>query len=143
MRCNRPRTVIDKTNHNIGRSHNYTKQAANERTVYMTQNFYFGKDILAKEVGQGVTRQMLAHDEQVMMVKIAFEKDAVGAAHTHPHTQVTYIVSGRFRFTNEGETHEVSSGDSLYFAPNVSHGTLCLEAGELIDVFTPCRKDFL
>ena len=109
----------------------------------MAQNFYFGKDILAKEVGPGVTRQMLAHDEQVMMVKIAFEKDAVGAVHTHPHTQVTYIVSGRFRFTNGDEAQIVNPGDSLYFAPDVSHGTLCLEAGELIDVFTPCRQDFL
>ena len=109
----------------------------------MAEKFYFGKAIPVEAVAEGVSRQILGYDEQMMMVKVMFEKDAVGAAHTHPHEQVTYIVSGRYAFTNDGETREVAPGDSLYFAPNAPHSTLCLEAGELIDVFTPCRKDFL
>ena len=109
----------------------------------MANKFFFGKDFSSVQVGEGVRRQMMAHDEQVMMVKIDFEEGAVGAAHTHPHEQVTYILAGRFRFTNDGETQEVAAGDSLYFAPNVDHGTVCLEAGTVIDVFVPCRKDFL
>ena len=109
----------------------------------MAEKFYFGKELPVETVGEGVTRQILGYDEQMMLVKVMFEKNAVGTAHAHPHEQVTYIVSGRYAFTNDGETKEVAAGDSLYFEPNVLHSTLCLEAGALIDVFTPCRKDFL
>ena len=37
----------------------------------------------------------------------------------------------------------VGPGDSLVFEPNQPHGTLCLETGILVDVFTPMREDFL
>ena len=105
--------------------------------------YFFGKDIPVSQVAEGATRQVLAYDDQLMLVKMEFEEGSVGATHSHPHTQVTYIVSGRYNFTNGDETREVGPGDSLHFAPDVPHGALCLEAGTVIDVFTPCRKDFL
>lgn len=109
----------------------------------MDKKFVFGKDVAAQAVAPGATRKILAHAENIMVVDMHFEAGSVGATHMHPHEQVTYIISGRFRFTNGDETREVGAGDSLYFAPDVPHGTECLEAGHLIDVFTPCRKDFL
>lgn len=33
--------------------------------------------------------------------------------------------------------------DSLYKQPHIIHGATCLEAGMLLDVFTPHREDFL
>ena len=51
--------------------------------------------------------------------------------------------SGLFEFTIDGENVIVGPGDSICFEPNVPHGTLCLEAGILIDCFTPAREDFL
>ncbi|MDN6549994.1 MAG: cupin domain-containing protein, partial [Enterobacterales bacterium] len=30
-----------------------------------------------------------------------------------------------------------------YKKPNVMHGCVCIEAGTLIDVFTPQREDFI
>ena len=80
---------------------------------------------------------------QVMMVKVKFEKGAVGAAHTHYHTQVTYVASGKFEFTINGETKVVSAGDALYMEPDVKHGCKCLEPGLLIDCFSPMRETFL
>ena len=44
--------------------------------------------------GKGVTRQVMGYDGQVMMVKVKFEKGAVGTLHTHYHTQTTYVASG-------------------------------------------------
>lgn len=109
----------------------------------MSERFVMRKDVALEAVAQGVSRRILAHSEKIMLVEVHFEADAVGAPHTHPHEQATYVVSGRFRFTNGGETTEVGPGDSLCFAPNVRHGVACLEEGVLIDVFTPCREDFL
>lgn len=95
------------------------------------------------DLGNGVTRRILAHGGTMMAVEVTFEQDAVGPQHHHPHEQLTYVLSGRFAFTIDGVTKEVSAGDTLYKAPNIVHGCVCLEAGVLLDTFTPQREDFL
>lgn len=45
-------------------------------------------------VGDGVCRQIMGYDGQLMMVKVMFRKGSVGAMHEHYHSQVTYVVSG-------------------------------------------------
>ncbi len=104
--------------------------------------FTFYKDTVG-ETSNGVTRRILVHDGIMMAVENTFEKGAVGAMHSHPHEQVTYVKSGKFEFTIDGETHIVSEGDTLHKRSNIVHGCVCLEAGVLIDVFTPQREDFL
>ncbi len=78
-----------------------------------------------------------------MLVEVRFAADAVGPMHQHPHEQITFVQSGRFRFTIDQESHEIGPGDSLHVPPNVRHGCHCLEAGILFDTFTPQRDDFL
>ena len=75
--------------------------------------------------------------------ELHFEKGAVGAMHHHPHTQCSYVVSGAFEFTINGEKKVVRKGDTLYKLPNVEHGCVCLEEGVLLDFFTPMREDFV
>ncbi|MCR5536251.1 MAG: cupin domain-containing protein [Succinivibrio sp.] len=105
--------------------------------------FTFYQDTLPEAMGNGVTRRILVHEGQMMAVENTFEQGGIGAMHSHPHEQVTYVQSGRFRFTIGDEVHEVKAGDTLHKNPNVMHGCVCLEAGVLIDVFTPQREDFL
>ena len=38
----------------------------------------------------------MGYDGQIMLVKVLFEKGAVGQPHEHFHSQSTYIVSGVF-----------------------------------------------
>ena len=97
-------------------------------------NFQFEKEIGWQDLGGGVQRQM---------VKVKFEAGAVGAPHTHPHTQVTYVASGVFKFTTDGETKVIRTGDGVYMKSGVLHGCECVEAGVLIDTFNPVREDFL
>ncbi|MCC8019127.1 MAG: cupin domain-containing protein [Rikenellaceae bacterium] len=96
-----------------------------------------------QEVGPGVARQIMGYDDRVMMVKVRFETGAVGTPHSHPHSQVTYVVSGRFEVTTGGRSATLGPGDGFYAAPGETHGVVCLEAGTLTDVFSPCREDFL
>lgn len=91
----------------------------------------------------GVSRQVLAQDPNAMVVSFRFEEGAEGALHNHPHIQATYVRSGRFRFSLDGEEFEVAEGDSFVIPSQARHGCVCLEAGELIDTFTPRRDDFL
>ena len=102
----------------------------------------FHKDIPAEE-NEGVTRRILAYTDDVMAVENTFRKGAVGKLHHHPHTQITYVVSGAFEFEIDGERHVVRAGDAMLKTNGVEHGCVCLEAGILLDIFSPKREDFL
>ncbi len=91
----------------------------------------------------GVTRKVMGYNDDVMMCEITFEEGAKGNVHAHPHTQVTYIAEGKFEFTVSGESRIVSKGDCVFMPPGAEHGTVCLEAGKLVDVFQPKRDDFI
>jgi len=105
--------------------------------------FIFKQDRPLQDLGDGVSRRVLAHGGGMMAVEVSFEAGAIGPMHHHVHEQLTYVLSGRFRFTIGDETHEVSAGDTLYKKPNIEHGCVCLEKGVLLDTFTPQRQDFL
>ena len=96
-----------------------------------------------EQLGPGLSRQILGWDNQIMMVKVKFEKGTIAGQHAHFHTQTTFCHSGKFEFTIDGKKHVIEAGDGLYIAPNLVHGALCLEAGVVLDVFSPVREDFL
>jgi quercetin dioxygenase-like cupin family protein len=102
-----------------------------------------GHDALIEPAEPGVTRQVLGYDPNLMMVRVTFERGAVGYVHAHPHRQVTYVERGRFAFELDGVVTEMAAGDSWFVPPDARHGATALEAGSLIDVFTPARLDFL
>ncbi|MCH3987529.1 MAG: cupin domain-containing protein [Lachnospiraceae bacterium] len=107
------------------------------------QRWVFYKDVKPEDNGQGVVKRVLAYSDDLMVVENTFAKGAVGAMHHHPHTQITYVKSGKFEFTIDGEKHIVTEGDTLCKTNGVEHGCVCLEPGVLIDTFTPYRKDFV
>ena len=109
----------------------------------MKANVVFHKDAVLNDLGGVVSRRVLAYTPQLMIVEVNFETGGEGSVHTHPHCQNTYVRAGRFRFNVDGEFVEVGPGDTLAFPPNVPHGTLCLEVGTLLDIFTPMREDFI
>lgn len=101
------------------------------------------KDMQWETVGEGVRRQIMGYDKDLMLVKVDFQKGAVGSLHAHPHSQATYVVSGKFELTIGDEKKVIEGGDGYYVAPDVLHGCVCLEPGILIDTFSPAREDFL
>jgi quercetin dioxygenase-like cupin family protein len=108
-----------------------------------SQVFQLGNDIPWEYASPGIKRQIYGHDDQVMLVKVKFEKGAVGAVHKHHHTQVSYVESGVFELTIANERQVLKTGDGFFVPSNTLHGSVCLEAGVLIDVFSPQREDFL
>ncbi|RAJ81944.1 quercetin dioxygenase-like cupin family protein [Chitinophaga dinghuensis] len=105
--------------------------------------FQTGADIPWESTAPGLQRKIYGYDDRVMLVKVKFEQGAIGTMHQHPHTQVTYVESGAFEFTIGNETRIIRAGDGCYMPSNVMHGCTCLEAGVLIDTFSPHREDFL
>lgn len=107
------------------------------------QIWNFNEDIVLENCAEGVNRRILAYADEMMCVENHFEKGAVGALHHHPHTQITYVVSGKFEFEVAGEKRIVKAGDALLKRDSVEHGCVCLEAGILLDIFTPMREEFV
>ena len=108
-----------------------------------SETFIIGKETPWENLGGGTRRQIMGYDGQIMAVKVEFEKGAEGTPHAHYHSQTSYVVSGRFEITINGESKILSAGDGFYVEPDMMHGAKCLEAGILLDIFTPHRSDFL
>ena len=96
-----------------------------------------------EQVAEGVKRKIMTYDAGLMMVKVAFETGGVGSAHSHLHTQMSYVASGVFSIMIADETRTIRTGDVFYIPSNVWHGAVCIEAGVLVDVFAPMREDFV
>ena len=95
------------------------------------------------DVAPGNRRRVLIHTPELMQVEFGFDAGAVGALHSHPHVQVSYVAEGSFEVTIDGVTQVVGTGGSFIVPSGLVHGVKALEAGRLVDVFTPARADFL
>jgi len=92
---------------------------------------------------EGIERQMVV-GEQLMICRFRFAPFLVTPEHTHPHEQMSMVISGRVRFFIEGEERLALPGDVLHFPSNCLHGaTMMDEEVVIIDIFTPLREDFL
>ena len=109
----------------------------------ITKLFIEGKEIEWEVVAPGIKRKIMAYDESLMLVRVEFEKDAVGSLHSHYHVQISHVESGMFEVEIGGEKKILKAGDVFYVPPHAVHGAVCLEPGVLIDVFSPMREDFL
>jgi quercetin dioxygenase-like cupin family protein len=95
------------------------------------------------EIAPGNRRAVLSERPELMLVAFRFDNGAIGALHSHPHTQVSYVAEGTFDVTVDDVTTRLGPGSSFIVAPNSLHGVVALTAGLLIDTFTPRRDDFL
>ena len=111
--------------------------------MYTPPIFFKDNESEWEYAAEGITRKFIGYNPQLMLVKVKFEKGAIGALHDHFHTQGSYVASGKFKITINGESKILEAGDGFFVLPNTEHGAECLEPGVLIDVFNPIREDFL
>lgn len=109
----------------------------------MIKNFFISSEDELEDLGDGIKRKITAYNENLMCVEVHFEEGAIGKMHTHPHEQITYIISGEFEFTIGDKTQLLKAGDTTFKQSDIPHGAVCKKAGVLLDIFTPMRKDFL
>ena len=107
------------------------------------QVWNFSEQIEAESCAEGIERKILCYTNELMCVENHFRVGAVGAIHHHPHTQITYVVSGQFEFEIDGVKRVVNAGDSMLKKDSVPHGCVCLKEGILLDIFAPMREDFV
>lgn len=103
-----------------------------------SNTFVIASETAWQDLGGGVQRQILGYDGQLMLVKVKFEKGAVGAPHKHYHSQSTLVVSGVFEFTVGDEKRVVRRRRRHIYGP-ISSTVWCASRPECFSTHSrPC-----
>ena len=86
------------------------------------QTFVKGSEVSWIELGGGTRRRIGCYNEDMMLVEVNFDAGAAGSDHSHPHTQISYVLSGEFTYHIEGETRTMLPGDSIVVDGGRVHG---------------------
>ena len=82
---------------------------------------------------------LLVTGESCQLVWAKFEPGGTYQLHSHPHEQMSVMVSGRMRLKVGDEVRDIGPGDMWYAPANVQHGGEILgeEPVVFIDVYAP------
>ena len=96
-----------------------------------------------KNVLDKICQKTLIYGEKTLMAEFRLEKGAKLPAHSHPHEQTGYMVSGCMNLTIGGNTCRIEPGDSWCIHGDVEHYAEALEDSVAIEVFSPVREDYI
>ena len=133
-------------NENILKTNN--EKAINLKSRKMTKiKIVVHKKDALKKVFKGVSLDSLAIGEKSMVAKMNYVKGNFATTHQHPHEQCGYVISGEYRLKVEIPEENIDillhAGDSSAIPGNTPHSFEVIEGGEVVDVFTPQREDYL
>ena len=133
-------------NENILKTNNEKAINLKSRKMTKTKIVVYKKDAL-KKVFKGVSLDSLAIGERSMVAKMNYVKGNFATTHQHPHEQCGYVISGEYRLKVEIPEENIDillhAGDSYAIPGNTPHSFEVIEGGEVVDVFTPQREDYL
>lgn len=133
-------------NENILKTNNEKAINLKSRKMTKTKIVVHKKDAL-KKVFKGVSLDSLAIGEKSMVAKMNYVKGNFATTHQHPHEQCGYVISGEYRLKVEIPEENIDillhAGDSYAIPGNTPHSFGVIEGGEVVDVFTPQREDYL
>ena len=92
---------------------------------------------------EGVERKTLVYGEHTLMTEFRMKAPRLLAAHSRPHEQVGYLVSGKLRMSIGSEIDDVEPGDSWCILGDVVHQVEVVEDAVVIEVFSPVREEYL
>lgn len=96
-----------------------------------------------KKIFKGVSLDSLALGEKSQVTKMNYVVGNYASPHQHPQEQSGYVISGRYELIIDNKKYDLNPGDSYSIPGNQIHSFRVIEAGEVVDVFTPPRKDYL
>ena len=133
--------------HEEDRPKTNNERMSNLKRKNMEKKIVVRKENALKKVFKGVSLDSLAVGEKSMVTKMNYVKGNFATTHQHPHEQCGYVISGEYRLKVETPEEEIDvllhAGDSYAIPGNMPHSSEVLEGGEVVDVFTPQREDYL
>jgi len=91
----------------------------------------------------GVDFVLLSHGPESMVTKMLYKKEDNPPLHKHPNEQSGYVISGWYRIIFGENDQVIGPGDSYSIPRDVEHSIEIIEPGEVLDFFSPPRKDYL
>jgi quercetin dioxygenase-like cupin family protein len=91
----------------------------------------------------GVDFAVLSYGPESMITKMLYKSEDNVPFHSHPNEQIGYVVTGKYRIKLSDYDQEIGPGDSYSIPVNMEHSIEVIEAGEVLDFFTPPRDDYL
>jgi quercetin dioxygenase-like cupin family protein len=92
----------------------------------------------------GVDFVLLSHGPESMVTKMLYKKEDNVPLHKHPNEQSGYVISGTYRIIFEDNDQEVIGlGDTYSIPRDTEHRIEIIEPGEVVDFFSPPRRDYL
>ncbi|PKN70856.1 MAG: cupin domain-containing protein [Deltaproteobacteria bacterium HGW-Deltaproteobacteria-12] len=91
----------------------------------------------------GVDFVLLSHGPESMVTKMLYKRGDNPPLHKHPNEQSGYVISGKYRIIINNVECEIGPGDSYSIPRDVEHSIEIIEPGEVLDFFSPPRKDYL
>lgn len=112
----------------------------------MNRKIFVRREDAIKKTFKGVNLDSLAVGEKSMVTKMNYVRGDFATLHTHPHEQCGYVISGAYHLIVECEEKIdviMHPGDTYAIPGNTPHSFEVIEGGEVVDVFTPHRDDYL
>lgn len=112
----------------------------------MNRKTFVRREDAIKKTFKGVDLDSLAVGERSMVTKMNYVRGDFATLHTHPHEQCGYVISGAYHLIVECEEKIdviMHPGDTYAIPGNTPHSFEVIEGGEVVDVFTPHRDDYL
>jgi quercetin dioxygenase-like cupin family protein len=91
----------------------------------------------------GIQMKTLCYGERTLMTEFILSRGSTLPVHAHPYEQTGYLVQGHVRLTIDGESYDVTPGDSWSIPSTTEHGAQILEDSVAIEIFSPVREDYL
>ena len=91
----------------------------------------------------GVDFVLLSHGPESMVTKMLYKKEDRVPSHKHSNEQSGYVISGKYRIVIDDAECTIGPGDSYSIPRDVGHRIEIIEPGEVLDFFSPPRKDYL
>jgi quercetin dioxygenase-like cupin family protein len=106
------------------------------------KNIVKKEDAVSKQF-LGVDFVVLAIGNDTMVAKMLYKPTDFVPFHKHPNEQSGYVISGKYKLKFGGKEFILTEGDTYSIPADVEHSIEIIEAGEVVDVFSPIRQDYL
>ncbi len=96
-----------------------------------------------KQIAPGIALSSV-HLDTCMVTFVEIGEGGVVPEHSHPHEQISVVISGKLEFSVDGEKKTVSAGEAVLVPSNASHGAIAVGGPCVVyDSWSPVRRDYI
>lgn len=101
------------------------------------------KNMKSKEIAEGVLLRS-AHLSKLTVTFVELAPGAKVPLHSHPHEQISFIVTGKLKLTVNGVDYELCPSEALTIPAYAPHSAEVIEGPVFaVDSFSPKREDYV